>query len=192
MAWPAWPLLRLRTCEFSWCMFLASPAWMYTPLTAVRLELRIWSKCDDPLSAHYCLIMLGNSSTGTYTGPYKSQPQEAWGGDCSPGAHYSENACLHQMETIWPSEFTVTSWSHCIFSCRFKGLGFSGGGGIGTLIHLSHFLKINFSLRQIFYFIFLAMPTACGILVPHLGIEPSPSAVKVPSPDYWTAREFLR
>ena len=31
----------------------------------------------------------------------------------------------------------------------------------------------------------------CGILVPQLGIEPGPSAVKVQSPNHWTAREFL-
>ena len=29
-----------------------------------------------------------------------------------------------------------------------------------------------------------------GILVPRLGIEPGAMAVKVPSPNYWTAREF--
>ena len=31
---------------------------------------------------------------------------------------------------------------------------------------------------------------ACGILVPRPGIEPGPSAVKAPSPNHWTAREF--
>ena len=31
---------------------------------------------------------------------------------------------------------------------------------------------------------------ACGILVPQPGIEPGPSAVKAPSPNHWTAREF--
>ena len=32
---------------------------------------------------------------------------------------------------------------------------------------------------------------ACGILVPQPGIEPGPWAVKVWSPNHWTAREFL-
>ena len=31
---------------------------------------------------------------------------------------------------------------------------------------------------------------ACGILVPQPGIEPTPSAVKVQSPNHWTAKEF--
>ena len=31
----------------------------------------------------------------------------------------------------------------------------------------------------------------CGILVPRPGIDPMPSAVKVQSPNHWTAREFL-
>ena len=32
--------------------------------------------------------------------------------------------------------------------------------------------------------------TAFGILVPRRGIQPAPSAVKAPSPNHWTAREF--
>ena len=31
---------------------------------------------------------------------------------------------------------------------------------------------------------------ACGIFVPPPGIEPGPLAVKTPSPNHWTAREF--
>ena len=31
---------------------------------------------------------------------------------------------------------------------------------------------------------------ACGILVPQPGIELGPSAVKVPSPNHWTIRQF--
>ena len=31
---------------------------------------------------------------------------------------------------------------------------------------------------------------ACGILVPQPGPEPTPSAVKVQSPNLWTTREF--
>ena len=32
--------------------------------------------------------------------------------------------------------------------------------------------------------------TACGMLVPWLGIKPAPSAVRAQSPNHWTAREF--
>ena len=31
---------------------------------------------------------------------------------------------------------------------------------------------------------------ACGILVPQPGMEPRPPAVKAPSPNHWTDREF--
>ena len=33
---------------------------------------------------------------------------------------------------------------------------------------------------------------ACGVLAPQPGIDPGPPAVKVPSPNHWTTREFLR
>ena len=38
-------------------------------------------------------------------------------------------------------------------------------------------------------FFFLPRHAACRILVPQPGIEPRPLAVKVPSPNHWTARE---
>ena len=44
-----------------------------------------------------------------------------------------------------------------------------------------------------FFFFFFASPrhcAACGILVPQRGTEAGPSAVKVWSPNHWTAREF--
>ena len=34
-------------------------------------------------------------------------------------------------------------------------------------------------------------PEVCGILVPRPGLEPGAPAVRVPSPNHWTAREFL-
>ena len=41
------------------------------------------------------------------------------------------------------------------------------------------------------FLVFLALPrAACGILVPQLGIEPRPSALRVQSANYWTTREF--
>ena len=40
------------------------------------------------------------------------------------------------------------------------------------------------------FFFFWLSCAACGILVPHLGVKPGPPAVKAPSPNHWTAREF--
>ena len=40
--------------------------------------------------------------------------------------------------------------------------------------------------------LFLPCHTACGILVPQPGIEHRPPAVKLPSPNHWTTREFHR
>ena len=45
-------------------------------------------------------------------------------------------------------------------------------------------------LLMVMGFLFLAHCMACRILVPRPGIEPGPSAVKVPSLNHWTAREF--
>ena len=42
------------------------------------------------------------------------------------------------------------------------------------------------------FFFFLASLHGLQILVPQPGIEPMPSAVKVWSPNHWTAREFPR
>ena len=42
------------------------------------------------------------------------------------------------------------------------------------------------------FLVFLALPcAACGILVPQLGIEPRPSALRVQTANHWTTREFL-
>ena len=41
-------------------------------------------------------------------------------------------------------------------------------------------------------FYFCPQCTTCRILVPQAGIESSPSAVKAPSPNHWTTREFSR
>ena len=43
---------------------------------------------------------------------------------------------------------------------------------------------------QFFFFFFLFGLAACGILVPRPGIEPVLLAVKVRSPNHWTAREL--
>ena len=43
----------------------------------------------------------------------------------------------------------------------------------------------------LFHFFFWPCCTACGILVPHPGIEPRPLAVKMWSPNHWTSKEFL-
>ena len=42
------------------------------------------------------------------------------------------------------------------------------------------------------FLFFLPSCVTCGILVPWPGIEPGPSAVRVQSPNHWTAREFCR
>ena len=41
-----------------------------------------------------------------------------------------------------------------------------------------------------FLLLFWLRPAACGILVPQPGTEPRPTAVKVQSPNDWTARKF--
>ena len=45
-------------------------------------------------------------------------------------------------------------------------------------------------LNFIYFFFFWPLCTACGILIPQAGIEPGPLAVKAPSPNHWTTREF--
>ena len=42
----------------------------------------------------------------------------------------------------------------------------------------------------LFYFYFLSLHVACGILVPQPWIEPGPLAVKAQSPSHWTTRKF--
>ena len=44
--------------------------------------------------------------------------------------------------------------------------------------------------RSFHLFIYWPCCMACGISVPPPGIEPRPLAVKVPSPNHWTSREF--
>ena len=43
----------------------------------------------------------------------------------------------------------------------------------------------------VLFFSFWLCGAACGILVLRPGLEPGPSAVKVQSPNRWTAKEFL-
>ena len=54
-------------------------------------------------------------------------------------------------------------------------------------------MSYSHGVNLLFYFIlFLIWPccAASGIFVPQAGIELVPTAVKVPSPNHWTAREF--
>ena len=52
-------------------------------------------------------------------------------------------------------------------------------------------IKSRTTLILLFIYLFIwLLCTACGIIVPWLGIEPWPSAVKVQSPNHWTTREF--
>ena len=48
--------------------------------------------------------------------------------------------------------------------------------------------EISF-LFPIFFFPFLLLHRACGILVPRPGVAPGPSAVEVQSLNHWTARK---
>ena len=41
-----------------------------------------------------------------------------------------------------------------------------------------------------FFLLFWLCHAACGILAPQPGTEPRPTAVKVKSPNHWTARKF--
>ena len=52
--------------------------------------------------------------------------------------------------------------------------------------------SLNRILTILFHFlVFLALPcAACGILVPRLGIEPRPPALRVQSANHWSTREF--
>ena len=44
-------------------------------------------------------------------------------------------------------------------------------------------------LLFVFFGVFWLHHTACGILVPQLGIEPTPPVLEVQSLNHWTARE---
>ena len=66
-----------------------------------------------------------------------------------------------------------------------QGWGCSGLGGNGASVG-------GFIFWPMIIFCFgHAARLAGSILFPQLGIEPRPSAVKVPSPNHWTTREFL-
>ena len=51
-----------------------------------------------------------------------------------------------------------------------------------------HLIVVVFFLSLSYFF--LAMPWACGILIPWPGIEPGSLAMKAQNPNHWTAREF--
>ena len=59
--------------------------------------------------------------------------------------------------------------------------------GVELLDHML-LLFLFFKFKKLFFF--WPCREACGILVPRPGIEPRPTAVKVPSPNQWTTREF--
>ena len=56
------------------------------------------------------------------------------------------------------------------------------------MIHLKKLVELGKVLPTFFFF--LPHHSAHGILVPPLEIEPRPTAVKVPSSNHWTTREF--
>ena len=56
---------------------------------------------------------------------------------------------------------------------------------------LIHFLKIFLpSLDYLFIYLLGHTTWHVGSSFPEQGLEPGPTAVKVPSPNYWTTREF--
>ena len=61
-----------------------------------------------------------------------------------------------------------------------------------AVLPIVQYLKtiVLYTLPFFFFFPIWLHRTACGILVPRPGIEPGPSAVRVQSPNHWTAREF--
>ena len=88
---------------------------------------------------------------------------------------------LWQVTSDW---LAAESCRHCVFWL--------------ALIELMHCYSNTFKQIYLFliYFIlfstfilFLAVPRACGILVPGPRIEPVPSAVEAQSPNHWTSRE---
>ena len=52
--------------------------------------------------------------------------------------------------------------------------------------------KINWNLAEELFFFFGPRHTACRILVPQPGIEPTPPTVEVQSLNHWTTREVPR
>ena len=88
----------------------------------------------------------------------------------------------------------ISHWKHNLF---LKCSVFCEGGKFGKtqMVCRSAWKKLNSNyLIYLFIYLFILFfwpcHTACGILVPRPGIEPRPSAVKVWSPNHWTAREF--
>ena len=57
--------------------------------------------------------------------------------------------------------------------------------------HPNYFTTFIFYALKIIIIILWGFLAACGILVPHPGIEPMTPAVKVQSLNHWTAREVL-
>ena len=95
--------------------------------------------------------------------------------------------CQPYYNTLWLALELLKSWSLLAVIKADDPLPTPGnsrapGGAAPRRDHLRWTLFI--------YLFIWPRCAACGILVPWPGIEPSPSAVKAPSPNHWTAREF--
>ena len=66
----------------------------------------------------------------------------------------------------------------------------SAGCRKGTAPHVVWVLEKKGAKGKLSSFIYFHV--ACGILVPRPGIESKPLAVKAPSPNQWTTRDFLK
>ena len=55
---------------------------------------------------------------------------------------------------------------------------------------MSQFINTHLQFFFLIFLFFLPGHVACTILVPSAGIEPSPLAVEVQSPNHWTTRKF--
>ena len=87
---------------------------------------------------------------------------------------------------------TPGTMSQSICLCSFPlWLLYQNNSGEPYLIFQSSLWLTGFILNNpLWFFFFKLYYMACRILVPWPGIEPTPSAVKMQSPNHWTTRKF--
>ena len=111
-----------------------------------------------------------------------------------PGAAFYREARAAQLQTgegssrDLPAEFWWTNkhregWDSKVFSPSLAD--------VPKIVYDIALIPQNLK-KSNFFFLFWLRRAACEILVPRPGIEPWPWAVRTPSPNHWTAREFPR